>query len=157
MRRAAVLVVFLFLLVVAYEHAAESQGGPVRQLAPGVFSRQGDKDVRQPANTSWVEFRNFVVVIEANTPWGIRAILPEIRKTTSKPIRYVFDTHYHWDHSWGNSVLVDAGVTVVCSRDCAAELLTKGKREWDRNPTSGEYSLLPYRMEQPGIALGDFL
>jgi len=75
-RRAAVLVVFLFLLVVAYEHAAESQGGPVRQLAPGVFSRQGDKDVRQPANTSWVEFRTFVVVIEANTPWGIRVILP---------------------------------------------------------------------------------
>src|SRR5438132_1102853 len=97
MRRAAVLVVFLVLLVAAYERAAESQGGPVRQLASGVFSRQGDKDVRQPANTSWVEFRDFVVVIEANTPWGIRAILPEIRKTTNKPIRYVFDTHYHWD------------------------------------------------------------
>src|SRR5881628_1147890 len=84
MRRAAVLVVFLVLLVAAHEHAVESQGGPVRQLAPGVFSRQGDKDVRQPANTSWVEFRTFVVVIEANTPWGIRAILPEIRKTTGR-------------------------------------------------------------------------
>jgi glyoxylase-like metal-dependent hydrolase (beta-lactamase superfamily II) len=46
---------------------------------------------------------------------------------------------------------------VVCSRDCAQELSTKGKREWDRNPTTGEYSLLAYRMLQPGIAFGDFM
>ena len=130
MKRIALVVTLSLLLAATYQGAAEVQGGPVRQLAQGVFSRQGDKDVRQPANTSWVEFRNFVVVIEANTPWGIRAILPEIRKTTSKPIRYVFDTHYHWDHTQGNSVMVDDGVTVVCSQDCATELSTKGKVEW---------------------------
>jgi glyoxylase-like metal-dependent hydrolase (beta-lactamase superfamily II) len=118
----------------------------------------GDRDVRQPANTSWVEFRQFVVVIEANTPWGIRAILPEIRKTTSKPIRYVFDTHYHWDHTQGNSVMVDEGVTVVCSQDCASELATKGKGEWEQmSKPTGEYSLAPYRMEQPSLVFGDFM
>ena len=90
-----------------------------------MFTRFGDKDARQPANTSWIEFRQFVVVIEANTPWGIRAILPEIRKTTSKPIRYVFDTHYHWDHTQGNSVLADEGVTIVCSQDSASELASR--------------------------------
>src|SRR3954468_7668889 len=124
----------LLVMVAAHGRTAETQSGAVRQLAPGVSSRQGDKDARQPANTSWIEFRSFVVVIDANTPWGIRAILPEIRKATNKPIRYVFDTHYHWDHTWGNSVLVDAGVVVVCSQDCAQELLTKGKQEWNRNP-----------------------
>jgi len=149
--------VFGALLFVALAQQAENPAGRVRQLAPGVFSRQGDRDRRQPANTSWVVFRDYVVVIDANTPWGIREILPEIRKTTNKPVRYVFDTHYHWDHTWGNSVLADAGVTVVCSRDCAEELLTKGKREWDRNPPEGEYSLKAYRMEQPGMAFGEFL
>ena len=133
MKRSLIVGAFAALLFVALGQQAQSPAG-VRQLAPGVFSRQGDRDRRQPANTSWVIFRDYVVVIDANTPWGIREILPEIRKTTDKPIRYVFDTHYHWDHTWGNSVLVDAGVTVVCSRDCAAELVTKGKREWDRNP-----------------------
>jgi glyoxylase-like metal-dependent hydrolase (beta-lactamase superfamily II) len=148
---------FGVLLFVALGQQAERPAGRVRQLAPGVFSRQGDRDRRQPANTSWVVFRDYVVVIDANTPWGIREILPEIRKTTDKPIRYVFDTHYHWDHTWGNSVLVDTGVTVVCSRNCSEELLTKGKREWDRNPPEGEYSLKGYRMEQPGISFGEFL
>ncbi|HUR19765.1 MAG TPA: hypothetical protein VMZ90_03090, partial [Vicinamibacterales bacterium] len=69
MRRAVLLVVLLLLLLAAYERGLDSQGGPVHQLAPGVFTRLGDKDARQPANTSWVEFRNFVVVIDANTPW----------------------------------------------------------------------------------------
>ena len=149
--------VFGALLFVALGQQAESPTARVRQIAPGVFSRQGDRDRRQPANTSWVIFRDYVVVIDANTPWGIREILPEIRKTTDKPIRYVFDTHYHWDHTWGNSVLVDTGTTVVCSRDCADELLTKGKREWERTPASEEYSLKAYRMEKPGIAFGEFL
>lgn len=156
--RTLLFILFLAMLTATYEYALESQGGAVRQLAPGVFMRLGDKDIRQPANTGWVEFRDFVVVIEANTPWGMRAILPEIRKTTKKPIRYVFDTHYHWDHTQGNSVMVDEGVTVVCSQDCAAELGTKGKGEWDQmSKRTGEYSLAPYRLEQPSLVFGEFM
>src|SRR3954471_5779851 len=86
MKRVALALTLLVLLLAAYLRTTAVQGGPVRQLAPGVFSRNGDKDARQPANTSWVEFKTFVVVIDANTPWGIRAVLPEIRKTTSKPV-----------------------------------------------------------------------
>ena len=157
-KRIVLAVCLSLFLVAAYEHAARGQGGPVRRLAPGVYSRQGDKDARQPANTSWVEFRNFVVVIDANTPWGIRAVLSEIRKTTSKPIRYVFDTHYHWDHTQGNSIMVDEGVTVVCSQDCASELRTKGKDEWDSmSKRTDEYSLAPYRMEHPSVVFSDVM
>ena len=94
-------------------------------------TRFGDRDALD-RNTSWIEFRQFVVVIEANTPWGMRAILPEIRKTTSKPVRYVFDTHYHWDHTQGNSVMADEGVTVVCSQDCASELAARGRASGTR-------------------------
>lgn len=99
MRRLLLPSAILLLLTAAYVHTPHGQIRSVRQIAPGVVHRFGDRDVRQPANTSWIEFRDFVVVIEANTPWGIRDILPEIQKTTSKSIRYVFDTHYHWDHT----------------------------------------------------------
>jgi hypothetical protein len=98
MKRAALPVVLLALLFVAYERTAVTQSRSVRQLAPGVFSRQGDTDARQPANTSWIEFRNFVVVIDANTPWGIRAILPEIKKRPASR----FDT---------SSILTTTGIT----------------------------------------------
>jgi cyclase len=148
----------ILLLVAASMVAPQGQTRSVHQLAPGVFTRIGDREARQPANTSWVEFRQFVVVIDANTPWGIRAALPEIKKTTSKPIRYVFDTHYHWDHTQGNSVMADEGVTVVCSQDCASELAVKGKGEWDQmSKRTGEYSLAPYRLQQPSVVFGDFM
>jgi cyclase len=158
MRRCILFVAFVAVLAATYIRTVETQTGVVRQLAPGVYSRQGDKDAQQPANTSWIEFRDFVVVIEANTPWGIKATLPEIRKTTSKPIRYAFDTHYHWDHTQGNSVLFDDGVTVVCSMDCARELGTKGKTEWEQmSKRTGEYSLAPYRLQPPSVEFGDFM
>ena len=158
MRRFFLVAGCVVLLAASYTSTTESQTGTVRQLAPGVYSRQGDRDTQQPANTSWIEFRDFVVVIEANTPWGIKAVLPEIRKTTNKPIRYAFDTHYHWDHTQGNSVLYDEGVTVVCSQDCASELGTKGKTEWEQmSKRTGEYSLAPYRLQQPSVMFGDFM
>jgi glyoxylase-like metal-dependent hydrolase (beta-lactamase superfamily II) len=159
MRRLTILLVFLMLMVGVYARAVQtSQVGTVHQIAPGVFTRIGDKDIRQPANTSWIEFRDFVVVVDANTPWGIKAALAEIRRTTSKPVRYVFDTHYHWDHTQGNSVMVDEGVTVVCSQDCAAELRTKGKGEWDSmSKRTDQFSLAPYRMEPPSLEFGNFM
>src|SRR5215813_10053041 len=95
LRRGILLGLFGAMLIVAF---GQQPSSIVRQIAPGVYFRQGDRDRRQPANTSWVVFRDYVVVIDANTPWGIREILPEILKTTNKPVRYVFDTHYHWDH-----------------------------------------------------------
>jgi len=147
----------LLWLAAAYAHPLDSQIRSVQQIAPGVFTRIGDRDARQPANTGWIEFKDYVVVIEANTPWGMRDILPEIRKTTSKPIRYVFDTHYHWDHTQGNSVMADEGVTVVCSQDCASELAAKGKAEWDQMSKNADYSLAPYRLQQPSVVFGDFM
>ena len=157
MRRFLLFGVLGALMAVAYVRTASLQnGGPVRQLAPGVWSRQGDKNVRLPANTSWIEFKDFVVIIDANTPWGINAALPDIKKTTSKPVKYAFDTHYHWDHTQGNSILVDQGVTVVCSEECGKELVgPKGKGEWDSMSRNQQYPLAPYRLQPPSVMFGD--
>ena len=148
MRRILIAAVFVGLLLAACERAVESQSGSVRQLAPGVFSRQGNRDRRQPANTSWVVFRDYVVVIDANTPWGLREILPEIKKTTNKPIRFVFDTHYHADHAFGNSIFVDEGAAIVCSEDCFAESKAKNPAQWKPElPTD--------RLEHPQVSFQD--
>ncbi|HWB99302.1 MAG TPA: MBL fold metallo-hydrolase, partial [Bryobacteraceae bacterium] len=103
-------------------------------------------------NTGWVVFRDYVLVIDANFPWGARAILPDLRKTTGKPIRFVFDTHYHADHSFGNSVWVDEKATIVCSRECVEESLRKNAAAWNNDKGTGSYSLKPYRLEHPQVA-----
>jgi glyoxylase-like metal-dependent hydrolase (beta-lactamase superfamily II) len=131
--------------------AALSQQSRVKELAPGVWFWQGDRTQNEPANCGWVIFKDYVLVIDANFPWGAKKILPEIRKTTAKPIRFVFNTHYHGDHAYGGSLFTDAGATIVCSEDCAAESRTKGQAGWDRNTATGEFSLKPYTLAHPTV------
>ncbi len=129
-RRGCAVAVFAALLAAAlYSAAQQAPGGGVRELAPGVFYWQGDRDRQVQTNVGWVVFRDYVFVIDANFPWGAREILPAIRKSTSKPLRFVFNTHYHADHAYGNVVFSEAGAAVVSTRECAEESRGKGLRD----------------------------
>jgi cyclase len=121
-RRLAFLVVFTGLIF----FAARSQTPAVRELAPGVYFWQGDHDRKMPANCTWIVFKDYVLVIDANFPVAAKEIIPLIHSTTGKPIRFLFDTHWHGDHTTANSMYRETGATVLCSSACAEELRTKG-------------------------------
>ena len=121
----------------------------VKELTPGVYYYFGDELQKKSANCLWVVFKDYVVVIDANYPWGAQEIIQEIRKTTKKPIRYVFNTHYHHDHTFGNSVFVDSGATIVSTKETATEMKTLGQREWDEG--WGGRSMKGYRREFPSL------
>jgi cyclase len=122
-------VAFVLLFAAFHSTAQQDAENPVRQLAPGVYYWQGNRERQVQTNVGWVIFRDYVLVIDANFPWGAREILPAIKKTTDKPIRFVFDTHYHADHAYGNVVFSEIGATIVCSRDCTEESRAKGPRD----------------------------
>ena len=147
MKRLLLASLFALLLVAVFRREAASQSSLTRQIAPGVWYRAAEPDKNIIANTGWVEFRDYVLVIDANFPWGARAILEDLRKTSSKPIRAVFDTHYHGDHAFGNSLFVDAGAVIVCSEDCVAESRAKNPAAWGNNA-----ELKNYRLEHPQIS-----
>ena len=149
MTRAIMAGAFAMLLSVALLTIGSGQSSRVHQLAPGVYYREADPAKRIIANSGWVVFRDYVLVIDANYPWGAKEILTDIRATTNKPIKYVFDTHYHADHLFGDSVWVDAGATVLCSDECTEESRRKNPAAWANDKGSGEFSLKPYRLEHP--------
>lgn len=126
-----------------------AQSRPVKEIAPGVYFYFGDELQHKPTNCVWIVFKEYVLVIDANYPWGAKEIIGEIRKTTTKPIRFVFNTHYHHDHSFGNCVFVDSGATIISTKATAAEMRTLGQMEWDQN-YSGQ-SLQGYRREFPTL------
>ena len=121
----------------------------VKELAPGVFYYFGDELQKKSANCLWVIFKDYVIAMDANYPWGAGEIIGEIRKTTSKPIRYVFNTHYHHDHTFGNAVFVDSGATVISTTATAIEMQTLGQREWDEG--WGGRSMRDHRREFPTL------
>src|SRR5205814_65369 len=49
--------------------------------------------------------RETVLVFDTNgTPASAANVLAEIRKITPKPVRYVVNSHWHWDHWYGTEV-----------------------------------------------------
>jgi len=110
----------------------------VREIAPGVFFRYSsisatDKTVPfGGSNNIWIVFKEYVVVIDANFPKEAGDVLEAIKKTTKLPVKYVFDTHHHGDHAWGNSVWAKAGAKVIGSTNCARLLKLNGPDEWKK-------------------------
>lgn len=129
-RRAVVGMITLGLLLGASSWSAgwwtptETQ---VTELAPGVFFR---KTQTEPefigCNQGWVIFKDFVLVIDANFPNQAEEVIEVIRRTTDKPIRYVFDTHYHGDHADGNQIYNKLGATAIASENSKTLFETKG-------------------------------
>ncbi len=99
------------------EAVRQAQSGPpqvtVDKLANGVYSLGGG-----PANSIAVEFRNFVAVFEAPTSEARSlAVIEQIAELIpNKPIRYLINSHQHFDHIGGIRTYLHIGATIVTQR-----------------------------------------
>jgi glyoxylase-like metal-dependent hydrolase (beta-lactamase superfamily II) len=89
------------------------------EIADGIyqFMTMRDSYVRQ-LNSVVVVNKEDVLVFDTNTrPSSARIILAEIRKMTSKPVRYVVNSHWHPDHWSGNEVYANAfpGIEIIAT------------------------------------------
>lgn len=98
-----------------------------REIAPDVWFQQ----VNGSSNCSWIVFDEYVLVIDANFSWVAKSLEERIKKTTTKPIRYVFDTHYHGDHAEANPWWISRGAEIVCQDACREALEEKGAKQWE--------------------------
>jgi phosphoglycerate dehydrogenase-like enzyme/glyoxylase-like metal-dependent hydrolase (beta-lactamase superfamily II) len=138
--------------------------GDVKEVAPGVWFRYSaisptDDKIFGGSNNIWVEFEDFVVVIDANFPKGAGEVIEAIKKTTTKPIRYVFDTHHHGDHAYGNAVFAKEGAGVIAQANCAAWLRLKGADEFKKageGPT-GRKDVAESTLKVPNVVFDDKL
>jgi len=80
------------------------------KLAEGVWRLAGGSH-----HSVVVEFRDFVAVVEAplNEDRSLAVIDAVTRLVPKKPIRYVVNTHHHFDHSSGLRTYLSQGTTIV--------------------------------------------
>jgi cyclase len=54
-----------------------------------------------------------VLLVDTGLAQNSQKVLAEVRKLSSRPIRYIINTHVHADHTGGNEAIAKAGVTVT--------------------------------------------
>ena len=76
-----------------------------------------------------------------------RRLLNAIRTLTDKPILYAINTHYHWDHTNGNTIFHGAGATVVAREMTKDFMVNRSPRQEaflrSRGFTLGDAPFLP--------------
>jgi cyclase len=108
----------------------EATPGNVKQVAPGVWFREGEIKEKGHCNNIWIEMKDYLIVVDANFPSGAEACLADIKKTTKKPVKYVFDTHHHGDHAYGNPVWTKLGATTLAYVGVAEEMKRYEPKGW---------------------------
>ncbi|MGA2268515.1 MAG: MBL fold metallo-hydrolase [Bryobacteraceae bacterium] len=101
----------------------------VRIVVPGVWFREGDMDLGH-CNNVIIEMKDYLIVVDANYPSGARATIADVKRVSSKPVKYVFDTHHHGDHLYGNILWTQAGATTIAFQGVAAELKRFEPERW---------------------------
>ena len=87
---------------------------PVRvvsqKMADGVWFLGGGTH-----NSVLIEFKDYVAVVEApNNEARSDAVIAEVKRLVpAKPIKYLINTHHHFDHSGGVRTYVAAGATII--------------------------------------------
>lgn len=79
------------------------------QIADGVFFATGTGAMTTMSNSLIIVNDDHAMLVDTSvTPAAARKLLVEIKaEVTDKPIRYVFNTHFHFDHAHGNQLFGD--------------------------------------------------
>jgi glyoxylase-like metal-dependent hydrolase (beta-lactamase superfamily II) len=130
-RRIWILGTFAVLAALAFFVAAgDAQPGTVKQIVPGVWFREGEIDTLGHCNNVIIEMKDYLIVVDANFPSGARLTMEAAKKASDKPVKYVFDTHHHGDHSYGNAVWTQAGATTLAYKGVAEEMKRYEPKRW---------------------------
>ena len=99
----------------------------VEQLAEGVHAiREPDApDAFPQGNVTVVIGERDVLVVDSRyLPSSARRDIELIRKLTDKPVRYLVNTHWHFDHTMGNGTYAAAfpGIAIVAHAETARQM-----------------------------------
>src|SRR3954449_2547648 len=108
-------VTFVFVVFVVgwlWLDARAQSGGPIvsgahrfERVTDGIYYATASGTMTVGANSPIILTDTEAMVIASEiTPAAARALVADLKAITDKPVRYVIDSHYHYDHAFGNQV-----------------------------------------------------
>ena len=104
------------------------------EIAADIYQARGTGNLMVGSNAAIIVNEDDVIVIDSHiSPVAAVALAQELTSITDKPIRYVINTHFHFDHAHGNQVY-PADVQII-GHEFTYEMLVNGSsmgRTYDR-------------------------
>src|SRR6266851_2788181 len=113
-------------------HEGPSKGDAkfdIQKVADGVHVAVAAPAYKVNCNTAIIESDDGVVIVDTHSkPSAARLIVQELPGLTTKPVRYVVNTHFHWDHWHGNEVYPAAypNAEIITNQITREAMATKG-------------------------------
>jgi len=142
------------LCLAASAHAAEpkfvNEEYDLQKIAEGVYSfiaPESDSGVVQSNCTVIIGEDAALVADTGQFPSLAERMVADIKKLTNKPVRYVINTHWHFDHVWGNGVFRSAypGATIISTEFTRELIEDQGPKVLRTQPAENKKQVADYR------------
>ncbi|PYQ76133.1 MAG: hypothetical protein DMG04_04775 [Acidobacteria bacterium] len=109
----------LFVLIITgwlWHDARAQSGGPVvsgahrfEKVVDGIYYATASGTMTVGSNSPVIVNDDEAMVVDSEiTPAAARALVADLKAVTNKPVGYIVDSHYHYDHAFGNQVFAPA-------------------------------------------------
>jgi len=139
---------------------AEFSGAAFRfnSIQDGIYHAVGTGALSVGCNASIIVNDEDVLIVDSHsTPAAAWALAEQVKTVTDKPIRYVVNTHFHWDHAHGNQVY-GPGVEIIgheFTRRMLASGESMGGRSYDMFVGAIPSQIAQLRKQIDGMADAD--
>jgi cyclase len=126
MNRVAVTILFLFLPL----YCVGEDLFDIKPVADGVYAAIAKPAFKINCNAVIILLDDDVLVVDTHSkPSAARALIAQIKELTPQPVRFVVNTHFHWDHYQGNEAYPSswpAGVEIISSEATRTSIEQRG-------------------------------
>jgi len=103
----------------------------IEKVADGVYAALARPQILTNCNAAiFVNARDVMVVDAHSKPSAAAALIAQIKKDiTTKPVRYLVNSHFHWDHTQGDAAYKASGAKVdIIASEATKQLMTELSR-----------------------------
>ncbi len=117
-----------FLIIVAVSPAAAQRPAPgvgeshTEQVAPGIFSvNWGEMGLNVGVFTG----PDGTLLVDAQDEPAVPRLRQELARISPAPVRFVIDSHWHFDHVGGNASFAATGAVVIAQTNTRTRLMSE--------------------------------